>query len=194
MAYRIGTAVVLVVSFAALLTAGCEQAKAPEDVAAIAETPAAPAAPVPPAEIAGDFTSLDTWQSYGGGPAEAGLVEGAYAFAPNVGAMSRTSLTAKPGDKFTVDYTVKLVTAPGNGKAAQYVVGPMFLDAQGVVLAWGSVETALTEPTRTAHVEAEAPAGAFRAHLYIAGMWAAEAPAPDGKVAYTAAKLNTVTK
>ena len=132
---------------------------------------------------------MDAWQVYGGGPAVESLVDGSYTFAPNIGVMSRKSLAAKEGDKFITDYTVTLVEAPKGDKQAQYVVGPMFLDGSGAVLGWGNVEQPLTEKTRTGQFESVAPAGTVIAHLYIAGLWSAEGTLPDGKIAYSSAKL-----
>lgn len=181
---------------AALLVTACDQAQTPADAPApVAEAPPPVPAPAPvpvPISIVGDFSTTDAWQSYGGGPAVESLVDGAYTFAPNIGVMSRKSLPAKEGDKFITDYTVNLVEAPKSEKPAQYVVGPMFLDASGAVLGWGNVEQPLTEETRTGHFESVAPAGTVIAHLYIAGLWSAEGTLPDGKIAYSSANLKAV--
>ncbi len=176
-----------------IAVAGCDNATPPAAVAPAEEVKASPP-PTPPAPttIIGNFTSVDGWQAAGGAPAPEGLVEGAYTFGPLGGTMSREFLPANPGEKFAVDYSVKLVKAPKNGKPANFVVGPMFLDAQGGVLGWGNVEPPLAEATRDAHVEMEAPAGTTTVRLYIGGMWASAPPIPNGEVAFTAAKLAVV--
>jgi hypothetical protein len=182
---------ITVVAFA-LLTVGCGDSTAPIEKPVAAPAPdALPTTPAP-IEIVGDFTNIRSWQQLGGGPSPEGLVDGAYSFEPLIGAMSRKSYPAKEGDRFAVDYTVNLVSAPKNGKEPAYVVGPMFLDAAGSVISWGKVEIPLTEATRTGRVESVAPAGTVVVHLRISGMWSKEQPSPDGIVSYTAAKLTAL--
>jgi hypothetical protein len=144
-------------------------------------------------EIVGIFTSSSAWQGPGGAASPSGLAEDRYVIDAMNGAVSRRFLPATSGQKFSVEYTVKLERAPTNGKPPLYVVGAMFLDSQGQILSWGSVEEPIIGPTRSRRIEATAPANAARVHLYIGGMWSADIPPPNGQVAYTTATLKRIS-
>ncbi len=142
--------------------------------------------------IVGDFSSKASWLSPGGGSPPTGLAGGAYTIGPMRGVISAESLAVQPGEIFVIDYSVRLIKAPKNGKPAVYVVGPMFMDIGGKVLSWGAIEPALTEQQRHSRVEVIPPAGAVRVWLYLGGLWAAEDPLPDGLLAYSRAALEVM--
>ncbi len=144
--------------------------------------------------IEANFDVPATWEGAGGGAYPTGLQQASYNLKAMAGARSREWLAVRPGDKLAVDYSVRLVSAPTNGKPPRYVVGAMFLDEKSNVLAWGSVEPPLAEASRSAHIEATAPEGAVRVHLYLGGMWSPEAPPPDGELAYFRAALSVVSR
>jgi hypothetical protein len=146
-------------------------------------------APLHVNQILGDFGDPSAWRNPGGKPPPPGLHESAYALGPRAGVQSAQSLEVHPGEKFIVEYTVRMVAAPKNGKPAAYVVGPMFRDAADKVLSWGSIEAPFGAIEHSGRIEKVAPPTATRVHLYIGGLWAAEEPQPDGVIAYTKATL-----
>lgn len=172
--------------------AGAMREAAPNEAAMRANRTAQPVVPLPTDRIIGNFSDPSGWRSPGGRPLPPGLDNSAYALGPLGGVQSAQSLEVHPGEKYLVEYTVRMVAPPKNGKPARYVVGPMFLDATDKVLSWGSIEAPFAANEHFGRIEAEAPPTATRVHLYIGGLWAQEEPHPDGVIAYTKATLRLV--
>jgi len=152
---------------------------------------AAPAVGAAPSTIGivGDFADPQAWRLFGEAPIGATLAGGRHRLAAGDYALSAKSLPVKPGDRFVFVYDATLEQAPTNGKPAHFVAGCLFLNAGGDVVSWGSVEGPLTEAKKSGRVEVTAPDGAATMRLYLAGMWAAEQPAPDGVVSFSRAEI-----
>ena len=142
--------------------------------------------------IIGNFRDKDAWASPGGGPAPAGLAGGGFAIGPMSGVISAASLVVDPAAIYVIDYTIRLIKPPRNGRSAYFVVGPMFMDESGAIFSWGSVERPLEELERSSRTEVVPPHGAKRVWLYLGGLWAAENPQPDGIVVYSKAALRVI--
>ena len=151
-----------------------------------------PTSPLLADRIVGDFKDSSAWCSPSGGALPPGLDKSEYALGPLAGVQSASSLAVRPSEKYIVEYSVRMVAAPKNGKLPHYIVGPMFLDADGKVLSWGSIEAPLNATEHSGRIEVEAPPGATRVHLYIGGLWAHQEPHPDGVIAYKRATLQAV--
>ncbi|MBY0569553.1 MAG: hypothetical protein K2P70_19745 [Hyphomonadaceae bacterium] len=100
---------------------------------------------------------------------------------------SKQSLAAAPGETFSLDFEVAAVSDPTNGGRANFLVGPMFLDADEKVVGWWREQPPISvaEGVRRGAVDAVAPAGTESAHISIYGSFVREGTPGNGEVAFT---------
>lgn len=136
----------------------------------------------------------DDWVRPDGRPPIGRIEQGAYLLGASQGVRTRRALPAVEGHKYRMSFKVSAVKDATNGGRSNFLVGPLFLGADGKPVKWWQPQPDITvaEGQRSATVESVAPEGAESVCLGIHGSHDRANPPGDSIVAFSALELSRV--
>lgn len=137
-----------------------------------------PAPAIPPDPTAGALLVMDFSKAGAAGlrelhspdePLPGRFVDGQLVLASGEGVRSRAETEVLPGESFRFEYDVQVVEDDENGVSANYLAGPLIMDANGVVLTWWFERDPINKAAGLTHgyFDVVAPPGAAKMALGV---------------------------